>query len=136
MKKIDRLMHESIAQSETLRGARAWIALRKWASIVGPTLAAKSMPDRYEGGTVWVAVVGSSWATELRMRKDQILQLLQEEAGEPGLFQKIRFGVRTFPTAVISQEVEDVAYEPPPDELSIREIGERLIEKLKNEGRD
>lgn len=136
MKKIDRLMQESILQTETLRGARAWIALRKWASIVGPTLAAKSMPDRYEGGTVWVAVVGSSWASELRMRKDEILKLLQEASGEPGLFQKIRFGVRPIAMAVVAQEPPKPEYEPPPGELTIREIGERLIEKLRNEGRD
>lgn len=136
MKRIDRLVQESITQTETLRGARAWMALRKWASIVGPTLAAKSIPDRYEKGTVWVAVIGSTWATELRMRKDDILHKLQEASGEPGLFQKIRFGVRPVVSAIVSRDPEPAHYEPPPNELSIREIGDRLIEKLRNEGRD
>lgn len=136
MKRIDRLIQESIAQTETLRAAKAWITLRKWHSIVGPALAAKSMPDRYDGGTVWVAVIGSSWATELRMRKDEILEKLQQASGEAALFQKIRFGVRPVPSAVVATEPESSSYEPPPPDLSIREIGERLIEKLKDEGRD
>lgn len=93
-------------------------------------MATRSFPDRYDHGTVWVAVTGSAWAQELRMQKDQILARLTERASEPNLFINVRFGVRPLPEPA-SQEEERPAAPPREEEsgLSIREIAER---RLKN----
>ena len=68
--------------------------LRRWEEAVGPLLAAKSVPDRYDKGTVWVATQGSAWAQELRLMKPLILERLEAMAGERGMFLDVRFGVR------------------------------------------
>ncbi len=74
--------------------ARAQRAMRHWEEVVGPLLSERSVPERYQEGTLWVAAKGPAWAQELRMRKDQVLQRLNEIAAEQGLFQDMRVGVR------------------------------------------
>ncbi len=133
MKRIQKLLEESIPQAEVLRGARAYAILKRWNEVVGPSLAQKSAPDRYDQGTVWVAVIGSEWASELRMERRRILERLNDLAKE-NLFTNLRFGVRKFTTAVIEVPVfENLAKEPTGG--TIREIGDRLIKKLQDEGR-
>ncbi|RYG36911.1 DUF721 domain-containing protein, partial [bacterium] len=116
----------AIERPEILRAARAGLVLDEWTEVVGDFLAAKSRPDRYDRGTVFVAVSGSAWAQELRMRKDEILEKLREIAGEPSLFINIRFGVRALPVPT-QLEAPDMPYELPPGELSIREIANRRL---------
>lgn len=135
MKKIDAVLESALQQEELLRASRAWRVLRQWGEVVGPALAAKSLPDRYDRGTVWVAVTGPAWASELRLQKDQILRALSERAGEPGLFTKLRFGVRPFAAAVVEIDEPDSPAPRLPATGTIREIGERLIKKLQDEGR-
>src|SRR5688572_33369705 len=112
-----------------MRKARAQRILRRWEEAVGKGLASKSWPDRYERGTVWVAVQGSAWAQELRMIKDRILEKLSEMAGEPGLFVDVRFGVRPLAPEPEIAELADPAIEEEHRQqlqnLSIREIAER-----------
>ena len=134
MKKIQKLLEESIPQAEVLRGARANSILKRWSEVVGPSLAQKSAPDRFDKGTVWVAVIGSEWASELRMERRRILARLNELSGEKCLFTDLRFGVRKFTSAVIEPPVET---SPMVEKAhgSIREIGEKLIKKLQDEGR-
>ena len=131
MRKLDRILPDSMGRNEVLKAARAQRALRQWEEVVGPALAARSQPDRYERGTVWVAVQGSAWAQELRMRRDQLLSRLTEIAGEPGLFTDMRFGVRTLtimPDPAEPVESGDEHREELKD-LSIKEIAEK---RLKN----
>lgn len=139
MKRIDRLLHSAIEQQEVLRSARAWLVLKRWSEVVGPSLATKSAPDRYDHGTVFVAVVGSVWAVELRMRKDEILARLRSISGEPSLFHRLRFGVRSIEHAVVQIEPVD-AHPASPERLdrptTIRAIGERLLDARKDAGGD
>ncbi len=135
MRKVDRILRAAVQSEEILQAARAQALLRDWTEIVGETLAKKSWPDRYARGTVWVAVEGSAWATELRMRKGDILQRLRDRAEDGTLFKDVRFGVRTLPdhppveSAEPAPKTED---EPPIEALSIREIAERRLANWKD----
>ncbi|MEJ5169814.1 MAG: DUF721 domain-containing protein [Fimbriimonadales bacterium] len=131
MKRVQDWIAEALGRPEVVRKARALAVLRRWAEVVGPVVARKSQPDRYERGTVWVAVAGSSWAQELRMQRDQILQRLNELAGEDDLFREIRFGVRPF----VVREAPAADSSPSrgrwkdTEGLTIREIAERRLAK-------
>jgi predicted nucleic acid-binding Zn ribbon protein len=94
MKKIHGMLG-ALGRPEVLKAARAQIAMRKWADVVGEAIASKSMPDRYDHGTLWVVASGSAWAQEIRLRKDEIIARLNELAGE-SLFVDVRVGVRSF----------------------------------------
>lgn len=126
MRKVAQMLGPAVGREEVIRAAKAVKILRDWPDFVGEALAARSHPDRFDRGTVWVAVQGSAWAQELRMQKDQILERLNERS--PGLFQDVRFGVRKLP----EPSVEEKEKMPPPDPaattgLSIREIADRRI---------
>lgn len=109
MRHVGRMLPRAIENVEVLRAARAGSVLRRWEEAVGSLLAEKSVPDRYDKGTVWVATQGSAWAQELRLMKPQILERLEAMAGERGMFLDVRFGVRP-PRPVIPRErEEDVA---------------------------
>ena len=129
MKKLTDAMTD-VLPPEVLRAARALSVLMQWETVVGSHLAAKSSPDRYERGVVWVSVQGSAWAQEMRMHRETILTQLNSMAEEPGLFVDIRFGVRAVKTprsvepTVEAVELEDLSG------LSIREIAERRLAKL------
>lgn len=142
MKRAGQMLPKAVGRDEVLRTARAQQVLRFWPEIVGEGLASRSHPDRYGKGTVWVAVTGSAWAQELRMRKDLILERLRERAGDPSLFLDVRFGVRPLPSpdlepssnppeAVVESKSE--SDEPPAAYLSIREIAERRLRKMREQ---
>jgi hypothetical protein len=138
LKKIDQMLPQALGHEEVLRAGRAQNALRQWPEIVGPLLAERSRPDRFDRGTVWVAVEGSAWAQELRMMKDLILERLNRAAGEP-LFTNVRFGVRPLPQESVA-EVDaptDAPSEPTetPEELSIGEIARRRLANWADERR-
>lgn len=88
------MLPRAVDNAEVLRAARAGAVLRRWEEAVGPVLAQKSTPDRYDRGTVWVATQGSAWAQELRLLKPVILERLEAMCGERGMFLDVRFGVR------------------------------------------
>lgn len=133
MRRLDRLLPAAVQSEEILLAARAQALLRDWASIVGETLARKSRPDRYGKGTVWVAVEGSAWATELRMRKGEILQRLRDRAEDPSVFKDVRFGVRALPPEPPAEAASaPPANDKPIEELSIREIAERRLANWKD----
>lgn len=96
MKKVQDLLLSAIGRPEVLKVARAQAAMRRWPEIVGSTLADKSLPDRYERGTLWVVASGSAWAQEIRLRKDEIVRRLNKISKEPGLFSDVRVGARPF----------------------------------------
>ncbi|MCW5937263.1 MAG: DUF721 domain-containing protein [Fimbriimonadaceae bacterium] len=83
-----------LEQKEVLRAARAQVALRRWEEAVGKVLAEKTLPDRFDQGTLWVYCTGSAWAQELRLHEDQIVEKLNFIAEEHGLFRSIKIGVR------------------------------------------
>lgn len=108
--------------------ARAQSFLRRWEEIVGPMLATKSWPDRWDHGTVWVSVTSASWAQELRMMKGTILGRLATMSQEGDLFTSVRFGVRPIRRELAPPEaIIETPYEPAPEHLSLREIAERRL---------
>lgn len=132
MRRVSKLLKESIGRDEVLRAARANAALRSWPKVVGGLLSERSSPDRYDHGTVWIAVSGPAWAQELRMIKSLILQRLNALAAEESLFVDLRFGVRpiTPTSAEALVEVETYCVD---EELSIREIAERRLANWRDE---
>ncbi len=131
MKRLQNMLAQAIGREEGLRMARAQRVLKEWASVVGPSMATRSYPERYERGTVWVAVEGSAWAQELRMIKDVILDRLEQKAGETGLFLDVRFGVRPLPVPEPEQPKPEVlaVVEDDRGEMSISEIAGRRLRK-------
>jgi predicted nucleic acid-binding Zn ribbon protein len=128
LRKLQAMIPEAVGRDEIARTARAQIALRNWSEIVGEELAKRSSPERYERGTVWVAVTGSAWAREIRMIKDRILQRLREVSGEPDMFKEIRFGVRPINPDVVEEPAPPpIKREKTDTDLSIREIAERRL---------
>ena len=136
MRKLSAIVPDAIGRDEVLRAGRAKRVLRQWPEIVGSMLAQKSAPERYDHGTVWVAVTGSAWAQELRMIKGQILGKLIKAGGDPNLFTDIRFGVRPLPSGIELEESEDeevAKYRRSLKELSIDQIAEQRLRKYEAE---
>lgn len=136
MRKVSQVLPGAVGRDEVLRTAKAQQILRDWPDIVGEALASRSRPDRYSKGTVWVAVQGSAWAQELRMRKDMILTRLRARSGDHGLFIDVRFGVRPLPAPEAEvAPVEELTLndDAPVEELSIREIAQRRLSRWKQE---
>src|SRR5436853_1691972 len=127
MRKLSHVMPDAIARDEILRAGKAQVALRRWEEVVGPMLASKSAPDKYDHGTVWVAVSGSAWAQNLRMAKHQILAKLCNLAGDKALFTDIRFGVRPMPApeAPVEEDHRSEDHRALLGDLSIQEIRAR-----------
>lgn len=133
MRQIQDMLRDALGRDEVLRKAKAQSFLRRWPEVVGEPIAQRSWPDRYQTGVVWVAVSGSAWVQELRMKKETFLQRLREMSGDNDLFKDIRFGVRPFVVP------DPVCEEPAPPELpdyeglSIREIAARRLAKRRRE---
>jgi predicted nucleic acid-binding Zn ribbon protein len=133
MRRIRTVVPDAIGRSEVIRTARAQRALRQWQEVVGDHLAKRSHPDRYTQGTVWVAVEGSAWAQELRLMKPKILERLGNIAGDPSLFRDVRFGVRKLPQEALADDLESPEGLPKGTELSIREIAQRRLAKMRKD---
>ena len=133
MKPIHQLVAESLDQVEVLRTAKEQRILRKWDSVVGPVLASRCRPERYDQGTVWVAVEGSAWAQELRMLESQILSKLGAAAGDYQLFENLRFGVRPLPPEFEITEKRKVVDQPELANMTIQEIAERRLKRMRDE---
>ncbi len=133
MRRLSHVLPDAIERREVLRSARVQRILQNWPEIVGPELAKRSTPDRFEKGTVWVSVRGSAWAQELRMLEPTILAKIAEYSGDPNLVQDLRFGVRApreKPEGM--QVVEPPSIDPELEHLSIREIKERRLKRWKD----
>ena len=135
MRKLSNMLGAAVARDEVLRAARAQKILKDWPTVVGSALAERSHPDRYDHGTVWVAVESSAWAQELRMRKDTIVARLAEKAGEAGLFQDVRFGVRPIKRdePLLNEPYDEDAQKEELRSLTIREIAEQRLKKWRQE---
>jgi predicted nucleic acid-binding Zn ribbon protein len=127
MKQAKQFLGKAVEHPEVLRAGRAKKVLRSWKSIVGTELALRSWPERYDRGVLWVAVTGSAWAQELRMAQESILQRLNEQAGEPGLFASIRFGVRALNQAVVDLPLDEDVTNDKDENLSISDIAKRRL---------
>lgn len=86
-------MGGALEQKEVLRAARAQIAMKRWSEAVGMVLAERAVPERYERGTLWVAATGSAWAQEIALRRELILERMNDLAGE-ALFAELRVSAK------------------------------------------
>lgn len=137
MRRLEDMLGGALGREEVLRMARAQAALREWPQVVGAFLAEKSVPDRYDHGTVWVSVEGSAWAQELRMIKARILNRLAQISGDKTLFTDVRFGVRPpRPQPEPEPPPRKSRARPDLEGLSIREIAERRLGKWPDAPRD
>lgn len=137
MRKLAHVMPEAIARGEVLRAARAQRVLRNWEAIVGPELAKRSQPDRYERGTVWVSVAGSAWAQELRMLEPTILAKVAEFCGDPHLVVALRFGVRAPRERPEGMQAKPrLTPDPDLETMTIAEIRDRRLRQWQAKGVD
>ena len=129
MKSIGKILPTALDR-EVVIMAKALETMKRWEDIVGVELASRSWPDRFDRGTVWVAVTGSAWAQELRLKKELILRRLNELGGQGSLFTDVRFGVRKLPVRDVPESAVAVPEEPK-EPLTIREIANRRLERWK-----
>jgi len=51
-----------------------WLVVRHWPDIVGDTIAERAIADRFEDGTLFVAVEKDIWRQELHLQTEEILR--------------------------------------------------------------
>ena len=61
--------------------AKRYEAITKWEEIVGPKVAAVTIPERVSHGNLIVKVTSSVWKYELTMRKQEILKKIHQVTG-------------------------------------------------------
>jgi predicted nucleic acid-binding Zn ribbon protein len=54
----------------------------RWAQIVGPELAAHTVPERLDDGVLIVAADSTAWATQLRLLAGELVRRLNGELGD------------------------------------------------------
>lgn len=135
MKKLGHVLPQALGRESILRTARAQAVMRDWVAVVGEAMAARSAPERFDQGTVWVAVEGSAWAQELRMSKDRIVRKLGVMVGDPNLFKDVRFGVRPLPKGAPKgpADEEKKAFRESLEGMTIREIAEQRLSRWRDE---
>lgn len=91
-----------------------------WPEIVGPAIAAHSVPRTLRQGVLFVEVSSAAWANELNMLKPKILKSIEQKLG-PGRVKDVRWQV-----AVTWREGKAHAPEvaPPPASPPMVELGE------------
>jgi predicted nucleic acid-binding Zn ribbon protein len=63
----------------------------RWASIVGPRVAGRTVPDGLAQGVLWVRVQNSAWLHELSFLKAEIAERVNQTVGDPPLVTEVRF---------------------------------------------
>ena len=116
------LLAKALGRKEVFERLEARRIVKRWQEAVGEHLAARSAPEKFEHGVLTIAVSSAPWAQELRLRKAELLQRLNETAGRD-LFEDLRFAVR-MPDKSISAVAVTETYEPEAIdiEVSIPEI--------------
>lgn len=55
--------------------------IEKWIEIVGDKMAQAVMIKKFDNGTLHLATSSSAWRSELKLRKDSVIKLLNEKLG-------------------------------------------------------
>jgi predicted nucleic acid-binding Zn ribbon protein len=90
MRKVSEILRDSLPQREVLQTAKAQDIYRNWKEILTEPIASNSHPYRYQKGTLWIQASSSSWAQELQLLKEEILNRLNERSDEQELFKELR----------------------------------------------
>jgi len=90
---------------------------RTWREIVGPILAAKTVPARFRNGILTIAVRNHAWAQELQLRKPDLLSRIAGATGPGTPVSDLRFVVGAFPAeeAAAPEPVQAPEAPPAPD---------------------
>ena len=120
---------------EPSAGARSdQIDLAEWTRVVGPRLAAKSLPERTDpGGTLSVRVPSSAWAQELTFHTETIIERLRA-AGHT--VNRVRFAIGPISrrqkqrTAVERRRMIPLAHLPDTLQDAIDEVGDDRLRDI------
>jgi predicted nucleic acid-binding Zn ribbon protein len=88
----------------------------RWASIVGPRIAARTVPDGLSKGVLWIRVASSAWLHELSFLKDELAAQVNAAVGDPPLVTEVRFhlgGRRKFTSDDTLAPTVSLRREPP-----------------------
>ncbi|MCW5946242.1 MAG: DUF721 domain-containing protein [Fimbriimonadales bacterium] len=133
-KRLQDVMSAALGRPELVKLVRAHRIWAHWSEVVGENLAKKCSPEKFESGTLFVTVSSASWAQELRMHKQELLEKLNRIEN---VFDDIRF---TVGAVVQPSEVADSnefgALEPESIDVTfevseIEEVGRRALGKMK-----
>lgn len=80
--RLSELLGEWTRKVELGRRLRAEMAALRWQEVVGEVIAARTRVEGVEGGTLIVATESPAWSNEISFRKAQIIERLNEVAGE------------------------------------------------------
>jgi predicted nucleic acid-binding Zn ribbon protein len=130
------MLAKAVGRKEIFDRLEANRVIRHWMQVVGPHLAAKSTPEKFERGVLTVAVTSAPWAQELRLRKAELVIRLNDAAGK-GLFEDIKFVARSAASSPSIDPQTDESFEPMQVdvEVSIPEIAEvvkRALGRMKS----
>ena len=105
-------------------------AMAKWKQIVGPHIAASSVPERIRDGTLFVCCKSSMWANELTFHTQRIMKELNKAAGKK-IVTDIRFSSRGYKRALEESLKEERApeskgFEAVPVDESVTELAAKV----------
>lgn len=92
MEHIAKPLGSILASKPFADGLAGWLAVERWAKVVGEEIAARSHAVRFERGIVYVQVVNSSWVQELSFLRRRIVRQLNREIGR-NVVTDIRFSL-------------------------------------------
>jgi len=87
------LIGKAVPRKEVYERLEARQITGDWSNVVGEYLAARSAPEAFDHGVLTIAVSSAPWAQELRLRKAELLDRLNEAAGRE-LFTDLRVSVK------------------------------------------
>ena len=114
---LPRVVRESVDSPESVQFA----VYAAWASVVGPATRRVATPVEYDGRTLHVAAIDSTWRTQLERLSPQLLFKIN---GALGANLVMRIAHRVDAAAVAKTSPED----PRTVEISGTELCERLLE--------
>lgn len=107
------MLGDVLAQSSTLNSRMANIGLADWRRAVGARLSERTQPERVAEGILTVRVPSSTWAQELSMLSQTVVERLRE-AGHP--VERLRFNVAPTPNTMV-EPVLQIAKSSLPESL-------------------
>lgn len=134
LRRLQDVLAAALGRPELVRLVRARKVWAQWQEVVGDNLAKKCAPEKFESGTLFVTVSSASWAQELRMHKQELLEKLNRIEN---VFDDIRFTVGEVIHSIdVADSKEIGALEPESIDVTfeiseIEEVGRRALGKMK-----
>ncbi len=91
MEKISFILEKAWQVPAWKKALKAGKILERWPEIVGEGIARAARPLGFARGVLTLEVRDHIWLQRLRFEERKILALLNQEAGDPSLFERIRF---------------------------------------------